>query len=97
MSLKTLELEELHLSLASENLQLDIASAVDVKFQAKWNFSHDIDSTVNALTSGYVWISRGRQCRLDIETTFDGKPLQEACRNSILEPIGYHLRDAYVS
>ena len=97
MSLQTLELEKLHLTLAAEKLKLGIASAVDIRFPSRWIPSQDNDGIVKALTSGYIWLSRGRRCRVDIKVSFNGKPLDRNCRIGILESLGCHLRDAHVS
>lgn len=97
MSLQTLGLEKLHLTLASEKLKLDIASTVDIRFPSRWSPSWDNDEIVKALTSGHIWVSRGRRCRVDIEISFNRKPLHSTTRIAILESIGYHLREAHVS
>jgi hypothetical protein len=96
MSLETLKLEGLHLTLASEKLKLDIASLVDVSFQSGWIPCQDEDAIVKALTSGQIWVSRGRRCRLDIKVSFNGKQLDQTSRIATLESLGYHLRDAHV-
>jgi hypothetical protein len=97
MPLQTLELEKLHLTLASEKLKLDIASTVDIRFQSGWIPSQDQDGIVKALTSGQIWVSRGKRCRLDIKVSFNGKPLDRTSRVAISESLGYSLRDAHVS
>jgi hypothetical protein len=97
MSLKTLQLEKFHLELASEELGLKIELTMDIRFPSGWTPSLDNDDMVKALASGYTWVSRGRRCRADFQIFFDDKPLDWASRISVLESLGYHVRDAHVS
>ena len=97
MSSRTLGLEKLHLTLNSEKLTLEIASKVDIKFPSGWFSSLDDDGVFQALTSGYIWAPRGRRCRVDVDISFNEKPLDAVSRIHILESLGYHLRDANVS
>jgi hypothetical protein len=97
MSLKTLELEKLNLILTSEKLKLEIASSVDIRLPSRWSPLLNHDDTVKALTSGNIWVSRGRRCRVDVEISFNAKRLDKTSRIAILESLGYHLRDAHVS
>lgn len=97
MSSKSLVLEKLFLTLASEKLNLEIASTVDIKFPSGLSHSGDDDGVVKALTSGNIWVSRGRRCRLDLEISFNGKPLDRTSRITILESFGYDLQVAHVS
>jgi hypothetical protein len=111
MTLQTLELEKIHLTLASEKLELNVASSVDFRFPSGWNAPQEVDfrfpsgwnapqevdSVVDALTGGHVWVSQGRRCRLDIEVSLDGKRLEGISRVSHLESLGHQLREMYVS
>ena len=97
MSSKTLELGKFSLALNSEKLKLEIDSSVQIKFSSGWDPSAGENIIVKALESGSIWISRGRRCRVDVQIFFDGKPLERSSRISLLESLGYHLRDAHVS
>lgn len=95
MSLKELELDQIHLTSVSDKLRLSINSSATFQIPALLSQLSQRD-TAKALTSGNVWISRGTNCGLDIHVYFDGKRLEKNRRLHVLESLGYRLRDAHV-
>lgn len=94
MASRTLKLDGNLLKLASESLELEISTAVDVKVPLGWDFEED--KILEALISGNIWAARGRKCRVDVDISFNGKSLDDTSRISLLEYLGYNLRDTYV-
>jgi len=95
MSLKVLELDRLQLTSSKDHLKVSVISAVVLKLPTIISTLSN-DSIMKALASGDTWLSRGIACSLDIEVFFDGKPLDCKSRLSLLESLGYRIRDAEV-
>jgi len=96
MSLKSLQLDQLTLAYAAEDLKLSVSSIADLRLPTRLASLSNGD-IVEALTSGSIWATRGRSCRLELQLFFHGKPLEVPNRLQIVESVGYHLRDAHVS
>ncbi|KAH8754680.1 hypothetical protein F5882DRAFT_469304 [Hyaloscypha sp. PMI_1271] len=93
MSLRVLELDTLHLTVPDHLLKLSVVSAADIRIPRSISSLED-SALIKALTSGRLWVSRGVACRLDVQVLFNGKPLDGDGRVSLLESLGYRLRDA---
>jgi hypothetical protein len=95
MSLRALVLDTLHLANLEHRLELSVISAADIRIPQSVSNLEDF-VLVKALTSGNLWVSRGIACHLDIQVLFNGKPLDRSLRVTLLESLGYRLRDAQV-
>jgi len=96
MSLMALDLGPLRLKHASDDLNLSVSSTVGLRLPSgKVSLLRGVD-IIKALTSGNIWASRGRACRLEFRISFNGKQLDQRSRRRLLESLGYHLRDIHV-
>ena len=96
MSVRELKLSQLSLTHPASDLKLSVtASGV---FALPLGFpSLDDHELQEALLSGRIWITRGRACRIDMNISFNNRPLDESSRLQVLESLGYQCRDAHVS
>ena len=96
MSLQVLRLDTLRLTKPDNELKLTVVPAVDIRIPHSISIL-DNGALVGALTSGNLWVSRGVACHLEIQVLFNGKPLDPTGHVTLLESLGYKLRDAQVS
>jgi hypothetical protein len=97
MSLKVLELDTIELTYPTNSLKLSVVPKIHIRLPSDNLASLGAVDFVQALTSGKVWVTRGRACRISVQVSFEGKPLDASIRLRTLEALGYHLRDAQVS
>jgi hypothetical protein len=97
MNVEPLPLGSFHLEWPSENLKVCVTSTADVKWPFSLLARMKLEHQVSALTSGYVWLSRGVRCQIDTQIRFNGNPLDSESRFRIREQLGQHVRDACVS
>ena len=97
MSLRALELGQFHLHSSADDLKLSILTIAHLRVQASKLLSLHDEALFKALTSGGVWVCRGKSCRFDIQITFNGNVLCGQFRNRALESLGSFVRDLRVS
>lgn len=95
MYAKNIELDEVNVSSQTEDLKLSATPSLHLLLPAPIS-SLGSERLLQALKSGKIWIFRGRPCRLELQLSFNGKPLDLAIRDRILEGLGCQLRDAHV-
>lgn len=96
MPLKVLKLDAIDLIYPSGGLKLSLTTKAYIKLLSGKLASLNEQNLLETLSSGKIWISRGRACRLDFCILLDGQPVDGRKRAWLLETLGYYLCDAHV-
>jgi hypothetical protein len=91
-----LRLDPFQLICAEDKLKLSVSSSVSIAFSSGRIASFDDAATMKLLTSGNVWVDRGRGCRIDVYVSVDDGRLDGAVRAGILDSLGDYIRNAHV-
>jgi hypothetical protein len=95
MSHRVLGLDTIYLTKPDNELKLSVVPAVNIRIPHSISTLDDA-ALVGAMTSGNLWVSHGVACHLEIQVLFNGKPLDPTGHVTLLESLGYKLRDAQV-